>query len=219
MTKLTSRGNSPLFLKLPSSLLPWILSSIILPTALRAQGQAPPSPSPSDSPIPTPIPIPSTTPDDTASSSSTAASSSSIPSHTDTANYDPQNPINTEDAHVFNYYFLLIALVIAAFALVYWFVINRRHKRHASSRTNQDSALAQDVGSWPARRMGIGRWRHPAGETRREEGLDERGEAPPPYLKEPEQIHHARRDEGIELHDMDGGEGKPPDYEEEHVRR
>ena len=49
-------------------------------------------------------------------------------------------------------------------------------------------------------------------DSRVEEGLDERGEAPPPYLKEPDPVHHDGR-EGVELHDMSRHEGKPPDYE------
>lgn len=43
-------------------------------------------------------------------------------------------------------------------------------------------------------------------EPRREEGLNERGEAPPPYIP----AEHAGPSQGVELRDLGG---KPPDYE------
>ena len=61
------------------------------------------------------------------------------------------------------------------------------------------------------------------------EGLDERGEAPPPYVKEPERAHFGDQDDGrgrrrsgsgsmesVELRSWEGREavGKPPDYEQ-----
>ena len=68
------------------------------------------------------------------------------------------------------------------------------------------------------------------GET---EGLDERGEAPPPYVKEPERVHFGDDDgvgrrrsrsrsgsmESVELRDWQGRRtmGKPPDYEQARV--
>lgn len=86
-------------------------------------------------------------------------------------------------------------------------------------RSNQQSALERDLEYWPGRRRG-GRWRHAVGETRAEEGLDERGEAPPPYLKEPEAVHHrVAGDEAMEMGDMARREGKPPDYDERSVGR
>lgn len=54
---------------------------------------------------------------------------------------------------------------------------------------------------------------------RREEGLDEAGEAPPAYVKEPERVH-LQSGLGVELRgmarlrEMAGLEVKPPDYEE-----
>ena len=54
-------------------------------------------------------------------------------------------------------------------------------------------------------------------EPRPEEGLDERGEAPPPYIpNEPEAAHTRRNgdgnEDGIELGTVRREEGKPPDY-------
>ena len=60
--------------------------------------------------------------------------------------------------------------------------------------------------------------------SREEEGLNERGEAPPPYLKEPEQAHVDRREraDGVELRPWSREEDvnvKPPDYEERSADR
>ncbi len=88
----------------------------------------------------------------------------------------------------------------------------------------QQQVLSEDVRSWTRhRRAGYGledeergRGAAPAG---REEGLDAAGEAPPAYVKEPEQAH-LESGEGVELRgmarmrEMAGLEGKPPDYEE-----
>ena len=49
------------------------------------------------------------------------------------------------------------------------------------------------------------------------EGLDERGEAPPPYVKEPERVHLGEVGRGRENEErgvMSGEMGKPPDYME-----
>ncbi len=83
----------------------------------------------------------------------------------------------------------------------------------------QQRVLSEDVRSWTRhRRAGYGFEDEEGGRRRREEGLDEAGEAPPAYVKEPERVHLG----GIELRGMGGGrdvgvgglEGKPPDYEE-----
>lgn len=101
----------------------------------------------------------------------------------------------------------------------------------------QQSVLSEDVRSWTRhRRAGYGfedddeeGGRAAAAAARRrgegegEEGLDEAGEAPPAYVKEPDRVHlEGRGGEGVELRgmarrtEMAGLEGKPPDYEEMH---
>lgn len=86
-------------------------------------------------------------------------------------------------------------------------------------RNNQQSALARDLETWPGRRRGGGgRWRFGGADSRVEEGLDERGEAPPPYLKELDPVHHGSGTE-MELQNQSRGEAKPPDYEEGSARR
>ena len=60
---------------------------------------------------------------------------------------------------------------------------------------------------------------------RDEEGLDERGEAPPPYIKEPDRVHVREDHESVELQNSgesrtrreQAGTGKPPDYEERNL--
>ena len=143
-----------------------------------------------------------------------------MPSSTDTADYDAlHNNNNGPDRDVLNYYFLLLVVFVIVIALVYWSVARRRHKRLSSSRNGQQSALARDLETWPrARRVAVG-LRLAADQRRTEDGLNERGEAPPPYLKEPEPVHHGRGDEGVELHEIERREGKPPDYEEGSARR
>ena len=135
------------------------------------------------------------------------------PSATDNANYgshdDGDQP---QDRGILNYYFLLLAVFIVIVILTYWSIARRRKNRISQLRDNQQSALARDLETWPGIRSR--RWSRTAGaDTRAEDGLDERGEAPPPYLKEPEPVHHDGR-EGVELHDLSRREGKPPDYDE-----
>lgn len=75
--------------------------------------------------------------------------------------------------------------------------------------------LSEDVRSWTRHRFED----EERVRSRREEGLDEAGEAPPAYVKEPERVH-LERGEGVELRGMarsretPGLGGKPPDYEE-----
>ncbi|KAM3079362.1 hypothetical protein ACMFMG_005794 [Clarireedia jacksonii] len=99
-------------------------------------------------------------------------------------------------SHVFNYYFVIIALfVLIVFAIIY-FVSRRRKQKAALLRNNGQSALARDVQSFAEFRqrfgprragaglMGMTRGPINGGEHReRQEGLDERGEAPPAYVE------------------------------------
>ena len=148
--------------------------------------------------------------------STAAATFSPTRTSTDSADYaSHSNHTDAEDGHVLNYYFLLLAIFVIVLALVYWTLARRRHQRLQASRSVQQNALAQDLQIWPGRRRGLGRWRAAPDNNRTEEGLDERGEAPPPYLKEPEQAHpHDNGDEGVELRDMSRPQGKPPAYGE-----
>ena len=140
----------------------------------------------------------------------TSTALSAIPSATDDAAYNPEGD---GDKGILNYYFLLLAVFIIIIIIAYWSIARRRRNRLIRLRDNQQSALARDVETWPGRRRGVGaQWRNVGVDPTVEEGLDERGEAPPPYLKEPEPAHLDTR-EGVELHNMPPQEGKPPDYD------
>jgi len=116
---------------------------------------------------------------------------------TNQGNDDP-NGIDNDPAHVFNYYFLLIAITIAVLLLGFVFA-GRRRKRKAMRHLNtRQEALRRDLEGWPRGRPGppgvntgqSSRWatgtrnwrsRNDNGVIRHDEGLDDLGEAPPPY--------------------------------------
>ena len=78
----------------------------------------------------------------------------------------------------------------------------------------RESVLSEDVRSWTRhQRAGLGFGDEERGRAGGVEGLDAAGEAPPAYVKEPDRVH-LQRGEGVELREVAGLEGKPPDYEE-----
>ncbi|KAI4160196.1 MAG: hypothetical protein LQ342_005908 [Letrouitia transgressa] len=128
-----------------------------------------------------------------------------------------------EDSGILNYYFLLLAFFIIILGIAYLLYVRRQRLKLAQSRLNGQNALARDLERWGGGPWGPPRFRFPrqtARHPRREEGLNERGEAPPPYIpKEPEQAlfsepGHRRTAQAIPLRDMAREEQKPPDYEE-----
>lgn len=82
--------------------------------------------------------------------------------------------------------------------------MRRRRQRQAHNRFGGQSALARDLETWPGARR----------PPRREEGLDERGEAPPPYVSK-ELEAAVIRGEAVEL---GGVVRKPPNYREAESR-
>lgn len=113
-----------------------------------------------------------------------------------------------------NYYFLLIGVFVIVLLAVYFVILRRRKVRRLQRRESSGEAVPASSGSrWP----GQGRWRIVPLQPRIEEGLDERGEAPPPYM--PGQAPPAAHIEGqppasgqaIALQDYPS---KPPDYDE-----
>ncbi|KAA8564935.1 hypothetical protein EYC84_010705 [Monilinia fructicola] len=109
-----------------------------------------------------------------------------------------QNPPNTEpgedtSSHIYNYYFVIIAVfvVIVFFLLLY---ITRRRKQKAELlRSGGQVALARDVQSFADFRTRFGPRRGGPGlmgmtmgmgvHRETQEGLDDRGEAPPAYVE------------------------------------
>lgn len=96
----------------------------------------------------------------------------------------PPSPIADETANnLVNMYFLMLAaLVILLLAGLWYWQQNRRRKRVRSAGRRR-SALEQDL------ELPFGRptWLGLSRREREEEGVDERGEAPPPYAPPPEQ--------------------------------
>ena len=145
---------------------------------------------------------------------------------------------NGADSHgLVNYYFVFIALIMCVFAFGLFIVLRRRSRAKRRSQFRQSGAIERDFGGLRAnvgdggwanwnperRRNWQGRWR--SAEVSREEGLNEHGEAPPPYIPK-------RRSEEEHQDDTvhDGGPAmplqtlsredaglKPPDYDETHT--
>lgn len=213
-TKLARSGSAfPLYL--PA----WHLAALLLasqPSPILGQDQDPPEAAPSYPPDTFVNPING---DSRSAAATSAALSSALPFETDNANYGSSinNDSISSEHGILNYYFLLLAVVIVIMAVAYWSLARRRRRRINALRNNQQSALARDLETWPGR-MRAGRWRHGAAhDACPGEGLDERGEAPPAYVKEPDRAYLEGR-EGVELRDLESSEGKPPDYESGPVR-
>ena len=85
---------------------------------------------------------------------------------------------------VFHYYWLILALFGVLVAAFLWWINRRRRRRKEQMRLNGQDALARDMEGWTnTRRWFHGAWRPDQMRqfAPREEGLDEHGEAPPPY--------------------------------------
>lgn len=95
----------------------------------------------------------------------------------------PPPPIADDTANnLVNMYFLMLAvLVILLLVGLWWWQQSKRRKRLRSAGRRR-SALEQDL------ELGFGRpaWLGLSRREREEEGVDERGEAPPPYTPPPE---------------------------------
>ncbi|KAF2196137.1 hypothetical protein GQ43DRAFT_476590 [Delitschia confertaspora ATCC 74209] len=99
-------------------------------------------------------------------------------------------PENTSDnaektkEGVFQYYFLFLALFGVLIGVALWMLHRSRKRRKERYRQHATNALARDLDGWSTtRRWMHGGWRNNRGEPDRgtEEGLNENGEAPPPY--------------------------------------
>ena len=132
------------------------------------------------------------------------------------SNTDPNNT-NGSGVNVSRYYFIILGVVILVFLISGWFLIRRRTQQIAQTRAGGGQTTGGSGGDPDTRRWTTGRWRlTPA---RLEEGLNERGEAPPPYIpgqSPPPAVHvdggirHPVTGEPIPLEDLSG---KPPDYD------
>ncbi|KAF1930121.1 uncharacterized protein M421DRAFT_3876 [Didymella exigua CBS 183.55] len=73
---------------------------------------------------------------------------------------------------VFNYYFLFLALLAAVLAALLWWMHRRRRREQEQIRLRGQHALVRDVERWAMYR---------SRQAPAVEGLNESGEAPPPY--------------------------------------
>ncbi|KAF4631956.1 hypothetical protein G7Y89_g6172 [Cudoniella acicularis] len=163
----------------------FLFLSIVLPTSSFAQLTDQPS---------APTRIPSLTTLLTSSISPSPSIDPATPTLFSTAQTPGSGPGDQEfpgETHVFNYYFLIVALVAVLFCICILYIGRRKKRKAALLRRNSQRALAQDVAGFRTR---FGRPRNYNGfgfglgagagnrVEEREEGLDERGEAPPPYV-------------------------------------
>lgn len=100
----------------------------------------------------------------------------------------PSNLSNTTQ-HAWNYYFLIIAGVVIAVSCCVLYIGRQKKRKAALIQSNGQRALARDIESWRSRlgvgRAGFGRsglYNSHIHGIRAEDGLNERGEAPPPYV-------------------------------------
>jgi hypothetical protein len=142
-------------------------------------------------------------------------------------------PAAGDDSHEqasrsFDYYFLILAFALVLVTGCVLYLGRRKRRKTALMQSHGRRALARDVEGWRSR-LGVGRpsaSSHTIGRAAREDGLDDRGEAPPPYVprsKSPSirsqelrrpttSLSHAQG-EVIELAGVHG-DANPPGYHE-----
>ncbi|KAK5129578.1 hypothetical protein LTR08_003043 [Meristemomyces frigidus] len=130
-----------------------------------------------------------------------------------------------------NYYFVFLAIILAVAALGIFLVYRKRKRARAYSRYSRENALTRDLNDWnaggeAARGQPRGYWQGVWGRAteesavqRREEGLNELGEAPPAYAP-PKTREEVEREEAglpavpLQTLSREGVGLKPPDYAE-----
>lgn len=165
----------------------------------------------------------------TASSGASSASPAYTCSTSDTAYASGCKDSSNTDHGVTQYYFVFLALIICVAGLGAFLVWRKKKRARQWAHTGREHALANDISTWEPtsghrRRNWQGRWR--SAHISQEEGLDEHGEAPPPYVPkstEEEQALQARNPGGnlaIPLQTLSREDAglKPPDYTEMHTR-
>ena len=140
----------------------------------------------------------------TATTAPPSATTSGIPQ---SLGYTGSDQNTGSGSNISNYYFIIIGVAIIVVLVATWIIVRRRQRR---SNTGLDGN-ARDSRRWP---MPMPRWRATRVEPRLEEGLDERGEAPPPYIPgeqdpPPPGFEIAAAGGSIPLQSL----GKPPDYD------
>ena len=146
--------------------------------------------------------------------SATSASPSTLPGYASTS--------SSGSGGISNYYFIIIGVGIVVLLIIFWVLVRRRTAAIARTMPRDAEAATTDQRTsrrWPMPMPALARW-IPIRSDRTEEGLDERGEAPPPYMPGQTlppahlegQVHHPVTGEPIPLAEFSG---KPPDYDDE----
>ncbi|EON68532.1 hypothetical protein W97_07790 [Coniosporium apollinis CBS 100218] len=127
------------------------------------------------------------------------SATSTSPSTTNTSSA----ALEADAASLLNYYFIFVALFLCFIALAFFYFHRRSKLRRERFRNSVQNALARDLDGWVyTRRWVHGSWRPgDSGVLRREDGLNEHGEAPPPYAPAAETGHAA----GVDGVDVRGG--------------
>ncbi|KAF2096562.1 hypothetical protein NA57DRAFT_78167 [Rhizodiscina lignyota] len=171
--------------------------------------------------------------------STSASNSSSAPLQTDPprpgfpGDDSPAGTLPEDSEHssgLLNYYFAFLAVFVILLFLAIWYIHRRKKKLKAMRASGRTNALARDLDGWTgSRRWMGGAWRGGIGRRDirtedREEGLNELGEAPPPYKARDSVIGGDRRSGErtensltvpLRALDRDGrAVMKPPDYHE-----
>lgn len=136
--------------------------------------------------------------------------------------------LDDQRSGLLNYYFVFLALFVLLLCLGIYFIHKRKRARKQAFRNSGQNALARDLDGWTGagRRWMVGHRREESRNTRREEeGFNEFGEAPPPYI-------HASKAPGAQESGVEGSQvqiplrtlstreferpatGKPPEYGE-----
>ncbi|EME83340.1 uncharacterized protein MYCFIDRAFT_81781 [Pseudocercospora fijiensis CIRAD86] len=162
---------------------------------------------------------------DTNSNPFATASTHGLPSSTDKANSSNNNNDSRDVGGLAQYYFgflVLIVIVVALGALMFW---RRKKKLSMMAQHHRDHAIERDIGSWDPsrarRRYWQGRWR--STDVGHEEGLNEHGEAPPPYMPKPRDEENAAQAPtnapAVPLRTLSRDQAglKPPGYGEAYV--
>ncbi|KAF1845035.1 uncharacterized protein K460DRAFT_354894 [Cucurbitaria berberidis CBS 394.84] len=134
---------------------------------------------------------------------STASSSSPTHEQTPPDMFPATTPPHDDDTHdVFNYYFLFLVVFGVLVAILLWWLHRQKQRRTELARLSGQHALARDMEGWAGtRRFMHGRHarNHQAAFIRRQEGLDEHGEAPPPYQPKSESTGAQRPAEAAQV--------------------
>lgn len=145
----------------------------------------------------TPDPLPSYTPQN-----SNAQNPNQNPS-------DSSSEVEDTSSHIYNYYFVIVAVFVVILFFILLYITRRRVRKAELQRNNGRSALARDVQAFTDFRTRFGPRRGGSGlmgmtmatmggHRERQEGLDDRGEAPPAYV-EGDKPPSLRSEDGIAM--------------------